>query len=74
MAEASSPKTPEKTVEGSMADLALAPRKMNTGRVCPISSTNLWIMLSASFIYPVNAYAVTTLTRSTGGQVEYRGQ
>ncbi len=31
MAEASSPKTPEKTVEGSMADLALAPRKMKHG-------------------------------------------
>ncbi len=31
MAEASSPKTPEKTVEGSMDDLALAPRKMKHG-------------------------------------------
>ncbi len=31
MAEASSPKTPEKTVEGAMDDLALAPRKMKHG-------------------------------------------
>ncbi len=31
MAEASSPKTPEKTIEGAMDDLALAPRKMKHG-------------------------------------------
>ncbi len=66
MAEASSPKTPEKTVEDATVDLTLAPRKMKHGPCLATSSTNFWIMLSVSFVYPIIGIAVTTLTRPTG--------
>ncbi len=65
MAEASSPKTPEKIVEIAMVDLTLAPRKMKHGPCLASFFTNLRIMLSVSFVYPAIAFAVTTLTKPT---------
>ncbi len=67
MAEATSPKTPEKIVELAM-DLTLAPRKMKHGPCLATSYTNLWIMLNVSFIYPAIVFAVTTLTNQQRGQ------